>query len=59
MWEQCQRLKANDALEYDPDISGFDFSPCGQNLYVGTESSIEVFKINTGLRTSFPCKKFA
>lgn len=59
MWANRQVIKVRDDLTQDVDICGFDFSPCGSTLYVGTEDSIDILQINTGSRTSFPYAKLA
>lgn len=59
MWENRQIIKVRDDMHEDIDICGFDFSPCGSRLYVGTEDSIDVLEINRESRTSFPYSKLA
>jgi hypothetical protein len=59
MWENRQLIKVRDDVNHEIDICGFDFSPCGSALYIGTEDSIDILQINSGSRTSFPFTKLA
>ena len=59
MWSNRQVIKVRDELVQEVDICGFDFSPCGSTLYIGTEDCIDILQINTGSRTSFPYTKLA
>lgn len=59
MWQNRQVIKVRDDINQEVDICGFDFSPCGSTLYIGTEDSIDILQINTGSRTSFPYAKLA
>jgi hypothetical protein len=58
MWESRQTIKAGNGGG-DVDIAGFDWSPCGSTLYVGTEDAMDILQINCGSRTSFPYTKLA
>ncbi len=58
MWESRQTIKAGNGGG-DVDIAGFDWSPCGSTLYVGTEDAMDILQINCGSRTSFPYAKLA
>ncbi len=59
MWSNRQVIKVRDEGTQEVDICGFDFSPCGSTLYIGTEDSIDILQINSGSRTSFPYSKIA
>jgi hypothetical protein len=59
MWEGQQTIKVRDDSSREFDICGFDFSPCGSTLYVGTEDAIDILQIDSGNRTSFPFSKLA
>jgi WD40 repeat protein len=58
MWESRQTIRAGNGGG-DIDIAGFDWSPCGSTLYVGTEDAMDILQINCGSRTSFPYAKLA
>lgn len=59
MWSRRQIIQAQEDSIHDPDICGFDFSPCGRNLYVGRENAMEVLQLDLQSRKSFPFIKTA
>lgn len=62
MWESRQTIKAcssNSDSGGEVDIAGFDWSPCGRTLVMGTEDSLEILQVDCGSRTSFPFAKLA